>query len=64
VTDSASPCREKENLDDKQKSLKWLYHIESKEKGGNTAIEAFVNEALTLYKKQQQSAKVDVSRYM
>lgn len=50
-------------MDDKGKSVKWTYFLESDAPNGNATIEAFVQEALALYRKQQ-SAKVDPSRYM
>ncbi|PNH06751.1 putative mitochondrial chaperone bcs1 [Tetrabaena socialis] len=50
-------------LDDKAKVTKITYTLESKEKDGNERIANFVVEALELYRKQQ-SARVDLARYM
>lgn len=69
LTVSGSRClhapdrRNQENLDDKAKQVKCTYLLESDAENGNVAIEEFVQEALALYRKQQQS-KVDPSRYM
>jgi hypothetical protein len=60
---SAHRCRETETLDDKAKNVKSIYKLESSAKDGNAQIEAFVVEALEVYRKQQ-TAKVDHSRYL
>ncbi|EFJ51652.1 hypothetical protein VOLCADRAFT_116304 [Volvox carteri f. nagariensis] len=52
-----------ENLDDKQKTTKVRYHLESREKDGNKRITTFLQEALEVYRREQ-SARVDPARYL
>ena len=50
---ASARCRQQESVDDKAKNYKTIYKLESTAKDGNDKIEAFVNVALDVYRKQQ-----------
>lgn len=52
-----------EAVDDKGTNIKCTFFLESRAKDGNLTIDAFVNDALEVYK-MQQITKVDLSRWV
>ncbi|MEW5308389.1 MAG: hypothetical protein WDW38_000355 [Sanguina aurantia] len=55
--------RQNEAVDDKGTNIKCTFFLESRAKEGHLTIDAFVNDALEVYK-MQQITKVDLSRYL
>lgn len=58
------PCTRSQNeaVDDKGTNIKCTFFLESRAKEGHLTIDAFVNDALEVYK-MQQITKVDLSRW-